>query len=212
MGKSKGEWRAHKAKLDAGREAARAGEKFIRIRETFPVAGALMAECLDDDKNMPWAGGDSRDGFNDLWPAFVLDISRKAKRYGSISEAQAAAVEKWVPLHREKVARIAAEKAEEAANATPVVEGDRLTIEGEVAALKYQDGYAYGSLDYKMLVKVDGYKLWGTCPRSLESAEVKVGDIVRFVANVEVSNDDPHFGFFKRPSKAEVTSVAEVAA
>lgn len=207
FGRSKSEWAAKKAKLDASREKALAGEKFIAIRETYPVAGQLMADCLADRERLGYG-----DEFADLYPDFVLDISQRALRYGSVSDKQAAAVEKWVPLHREKVATRAADKVVEEANARPVVEGKGIAVEGEILVIKYQDGYAYGALDCKMLVRLDGYKLWGTCPRNIEEAVLDVDDstligkTVRFVANVEVSRDDASFGFFKRPRKAELVA------
>lgn len=53
---------------------------------------------------------------------------------------------------------------------------------------------------YKMLVQDDrGFKVWGTVPGSIAADK---GDEIKFVANVEASDDDPKFGFFKRPRKA----------
>ena len=42
---------------------------------------------------------------------------------------------------------------------------------------------------------------WGSVPSSID---VDKDDVVRFTATVEKSSDDPLFGFFKRPAKAEV--------
>ena len=65
-----------------------------------------------------------------------------------------------------------------------------------------------------MLVRDDrGFKLWGTVPASLGYSELgehslTKGDRISFTATLEQSNDDPKFGFFKRPTKAELISLA----
>ena len=84
------------------------------------------------------------------------------------------------------------------AAARPVPTG-RLVIEGVVLAKKLQES-AYGST-YKLLIEGEGWKVWGTEPRSLDAAK---GDRVRLTATVEASADDPSFGFYSRPTKAEV--------
>lgn len=87
--------------------------------------------------------------------------------------------------------------AEREAAKRPVVEG-RHEIQGAVLTVKVQESQFGSSL--KMLVEVDGYKVWGTVPADLYG--VDRGDRVAFTATVEASDDDPSFGFFKRPSKA----------
>lgn len=74
-----------------------------------------------------------------------------------------------------------------------------MDVQGTIQTIKAQESY-YGTT-LKMLVQhADGWKLWGTVPAALEEAEK--GDTVSFTATVSVSDDDPKFGFFKRPSKA----------
>lgn len=81
----------------------------------------------------------------------------------------------------------------------PVVVGKGVTVEGEVLSTKTIDG-DYG-VTYKMLVLDErGFKVWSTIPSAID---VERGDRVRFVANVDVSHDDPCFGFASRPRKAE---------
>lgn len=84
------------------------------------------------------------------------------------------------------------------AAARPVPTG-RLVIEGVVLAKKLQES-AYGST-YKLLIEGEGWKVWGTEPRSIDAAK---GDRVRLTATVEASADDASFGFYSRPTKAEV--------
>ena len=56
----------------------------------------------------------------------------------------------------------------------------------------------------KMLVQHnDGWKVWGTVPGNFRDVK---GENVRFEARVIISNDDPKFGFYSRPTKAEVVS------
>lgn len=53
----------------------------------------------------------------------------------------------------------------------------------------------------KALIKtVEGWKVWGTLPAAID--DVERGTKVQFDAKVTPSDDDPKFGFFKRPTKA----------
>ena len=88
--------------------------------------------------------------------------------------------------------------------ATPVVTG-RITITG-VVAKRYSRDTDWGT-QFKMIVLDDrGFKVCGTEPSALY---VEEGDRVTFTATVEASPTDNTFGFFKRPTKAEV--LAQVA-
>jgi len=97
-----------------------------------------------------------------------------------------------------------AEKAEQEAAKRPVVTG-KITIVGTILTTKWVDGYTtYSAPTLKMLVLDDrGFKVWGTVPSKLNCEEYE-GARVQFNANVERSDDDECFGFFKRPSKATV--------
>lgn len=91
--------------------------------------------------------------------------------------------------------------AREASESTPVVEG-RVVITGKVLSVKERFS-AYGSV-LKITVKDDrGFRVWGTLPRSI-GGQGCTGRRVTFHAIVEASDDDPAFGFFKRPTKAEI--------
>jgi hypothetical protein len=74
----------------------------------------------------------------------------------------------------------------------------RIVIEGVVVARKLQESN-YGTT-YKLLIEGEGWKVWGTEPRALYAEK---GDRVRLTATVEASADDPAFGFYSRPTKAE---------
>jgi hypothetical protein len=133
-------------------------------------------------------------GYDGMRHSFVHSINR----YGTTSDKFVRAIMRDMA----RTERRATERAAEQAEAQPVVEG-KITVEGKVLTIKWQDSDYGGSL--KMLVADDrGFKVWGTVPRSIDSVER--GDHVRFNATVEASRDDETFGFYKRPTKAEVLS------
>lgn len=152
---------------------------------------------------------------------FLTDMVHALNRYGSLTERQAYATRKFAA----KAAEFAARDAQRAAEPQPTAkfpEG-RITVTGEIVSTKMQDG-DYGST-FKMLVKLtDGNKVWGTVPGSLEDLTFSTinddntvtdgidlrGQTITFTATFEVSKNDEHFGFFKRPTKVSV--VEQVAA
>lgn len=128
------------------------------------------------------------------------DIWGKVERYSDISEKQAAFVERmlgWLDEAEQKRVEREAATAAVVASGVQVPEG-RIVVEGEVLSTKWVDN-DYGSTQ-KMLVQNEaGWKVWGSVPSSLD---VDKGDRVQFTATVTKSDDDPLFGFFKRPAKA----------
>ena len=100
---------------------------------------------------------------------------------------------------------------------------ERIQITGTVISHRFQES-DYGET-HKMLVEDDrGFRLWGTVPRSIEGGDtlgyredgypiyepsLDDGDRVTFSAKVERSRDDESFGFYKRPTKAEVIGRVE---
>lgn len=158
----------------------------------------------------------------------IADIGRRFRSSTpELSEKQIALVLK---IAAEQVVR-AAERAEQDALAQPVVTGNGVVIEGKVLSTKYVDSEYGGAL--KMLVLDDRhFKVWGSVPSAISSVPLPEddedrrvnaeraakgwdpihtnfrglahGDRVRFTANVEASDDDETFGFFKRPRLAEL--------
>lgn len=117
-------------------------------------------------------------------------------KYGKWSEGQAAAVERIFQKDEEWERKRAAEREA----ALPVPTG-RIVIEGQV--LKIERRESDFGVQYKMLVKADdGWAVWGSQPKGLWDAEI--GDRVRFTATIEASEKDPKFGFYSRPTKAEI--------
>jgi hypothetical protein len=86
----------------------------------------------------------------------------------------------------------------------------RIQIEGEAVSVKWvEDHYSrYGGGQLKMTVKVNtdsgSWLCYGSVPTAVEDLER--GQTVRFMAKVEQGNKDEHFGFFKRPTKAEIVA------
>ena len=133
-----------------------------------------------------------RDEYTD---PFIADVLRQAT-YKALSERQVEAV---LAAAERYAVRKAQEDAELAA-AQPLPIGS-VEIEGTVLTLKSQPNYFGPGSTLKMLVKGQGWKVWGTCPAGLNAT---AGDTVRFTASVEGSDDDPTFGFYKRPRKARI--------
>lgn len=162
-------------------------------------------------------------GLGDNAHHFMRDLAAKLARAGTLSDAQAAAARKFAANDAARAVRIAAEQAA-LADAPALAEG-RYLIEGEVMSHKWTEDRGFGS-QHKMLVKLaDGNKVWGTVARSIEDAlttqdpvtylrttdDLK-GQTVKFTATVERSQDDEHFGFYKRPSNATLTTTPEETA
>lgn len=89
----------------------------------------------------------------------------------------------------------------ERAELKPVIEGKGIVIEGEVLSVKWQENDFGGR--FVTTVKDDrGFIVWGSRPSKIHWEK---GDRVRFKAGTVTKSDrDETFGFFKRPTSAEV--------
>ena len=100
--------------------------------------------------------------------------------------------------------------------AEPVPTG-RTTITGPVLSWKtVTNSFSYYAEDILKIVVEDqrGFRVFGTCPKTLAQAyafgmDALRGQLVTFTAQLEPSADDPHFGFFKRPTRAQVLDGSE---
>lgn len=140
---------------------------------------------------------------------FAKSLFDALANYGKLSPKQCDAVLKIIDGDAAKKAEWAKQRELENANAEPIVAGKQV-ITGEVMSLKTQYSQ-YGEVT-KMLVKDDrGFKVFGTVPQAIWDAayeldiEVK-GQRVQFTATVEASKTDNKFGFFKRPTKSQLTN------
>lgn len=165
-------------------------------RERAEAAAARWAEVLADDPELAEA--------IEVEHRIIADIAAKGAKWGSISEKQRAFVL--------KLAEEAKADPKPAIPDVPVPESGKTTIEGVVLTVKWQDNdFSYYGGSLKMLVEVEtdagNYRLWGTCPAAIDNTEK--GDRIRFTASqVERSHKDEAFGFFKRPSKAEIIQLS----
>jgi hypothetical protein len=190
---------------------------FNRFREELKQAadrkaGKAKAEWLLAEAGLSRAWELSRHDFGDnpmpaVWT--LRDVVGSVVKYGNLSEKQAAFLKTLVDQidnHDAELARRAAEHA--LAEPCPVTDA-RITIAGTVLSTKWQETFNGDVL--KMLVQTDaGWKVWGTVPAAIDS--VKRGARVSFSAALTISEDDPKFGFFSRPTKAVICDEASVAA
>ena len=174
-------------------------------------AGKMKAEQLlkDMDLEVAWEIYQNIDDYQNDDKRFICgkiyECVSYLIHYGSYSEAHETFFRKMVQEFVDFEKNLL-KKQEEYDNAENCPSG-KVKITGEILCFKNQESF-YG-YTLKMLVQDEkGYKVWGTVPKSLD--EARKGDIVEFNATLEPSNDDPKFGFFKRPSKAKVKEEANV--
>jgi hypothetical protein len=131
------------------------------------------------------------------YDALILELYSKACNGGLSEKAADLLVKVW----GNKI-KWADEKAEKDANAVDVPEG-RYAVTGEVLSVKEYFG-DYGTV-YKMLVDCGEYRVFGSVPAAIRRvgpvAELE-GRSVSFSA--AFAPKEKGFGFFSRPSKAEL--------
>ena len=147
------------------------------------------------------AAAAARKAAHELWLSQNADLAAALRNSRSSNPSLIALRDEMEhgPLSEDQTRRVQEVLAEEAAMAMP--EEGRRTVTGTVLTIKCQETM-YGT-SVKMLVKCDGYKLWGTCPASLDAER---GDQVEMTATV--SAKEVGFGFFARPTKARVLADA----
>lgn len=171
--------------------------------------GSLMRDLYE------WAKEQSafdRDGYAE---SFEAKFVRFIDRFGEVSDKFIAAIQR----SKVRQAEWAAKKAEEAKTAAPVIEG-KITVTGEILSLKWRDSAYGGAL--KMVVRDDrGFKVWGTVPSNvLAQLDVNLAALhtdgnahyykdllpqrIIFAATIKKSDDDATFGFFSRPTNANL--------
>jgi hypothetical protein len=171
-------------------QALRKAAELDRAKQRIKTA---VAEFVAANPDLAFMADKDHDHSND----FVADVSRKLRQYGELSSRQVEAVRNSIVRDAERAAR---EAAEALVPKVPVVEGKGL-VTGVVLGTKWVESDFGGSL--KMLVQDDrGFKVWGTVPAALKG-EVK-GQRISFSATVEAKQGEVGFGFFKRPTKAQV--------
>lgn len=169
------------------------------ITDVAQVTDEVAAEYVRDAHQDYMNGGRK---YND----FLESLYGKLNKYG-LSDRQVAAVAKFIVGDNERAAKRAAENAD----ASPVLVGTGITVTGEIVSAKWRIS-DYGE-SLKIVVKDDrGFKVWGTCPRAIadtvgsDDVESLKGQRIEFVAEISASDDDPCFGFHKRPKDARFLS------
>lgn len=150
---------------------------------------------------------------------FFRSLNHQLANKGELSKRQidafAQALHKETERHDRQAAR-ERRAAELAAQGVTAPEG-RVTIEGEIVSIKFHD-HDYGG-SWKMVVRnAEGWAVWSTIPGTLISEAQDIdwhdwtthltGRRARFTATVTRADDDPLFGFAKRPSKASLLDPA----
>jgi hypothetical protein len=117
-------------------------------------------------------------------------------------EAFYEAAEKQVAFHDKK--QIELDEREAKLATAPNLTESRQSITGKVVGKKWKSDDWGCTL--KIIVELsDGNRVWGTAPaKVLETIDEEDGVKVTFTAAVTPSDNDPHFGFFKRPTKASL--------
>lgn len=188
--------------------AARDGKSAAELRNRYGFDGISDAAITEGTAALKWARGltdddtAGNDYLHNLRVACTLKYTN-GKRAGIV----ASVVFSWLRA-TETAERLKVEKVRKAkALPIPAFE-DRTTITATVLSAKWRDD-GYGTTLKITVEHVDGWRLWGTTPRSiLDEAEPRVGDVVTFDAAIVISDDDKSFGFFKRPTKAAFVSRA----
>ena len=198
---SAGDWNAFRRSVHNALEAL-AGKK--------KAAALLTVEGLEECWTIYATAREGRE------EQIISDIVSKLVKYGQLSEKQMTFLRKLLRDIATRAERDAQRRAEEA-SAAPCPTG-RVKITGTVLAVKVVEG-DFGNTT-KILVRDDsGFKVWGTRPairgplvqESYGTRKtyicVEKGDRLSFFAAVEPSNDNPKFGFYRRPTKAVALEV-----
>lgn len=168
------------------------------------VAGKRKANMVLENANLTSAWDIYYNGLDNAPTAWeentIYDIVCNLVKYGSISDKQKSFLGNLLGRIADRP-QIAAQRAAEVAAALPIPVEGRMVVTGAVLTLKGQET-EFGYVTKMLVQHAEGWKVWGTVPKAL--AEVKKGQQVIFTATITVSDNDPKYGFFKRPAKAMV--------
>ena len=189
---------ADPAKEEAKREANRIkmeAEQAKNAAEAAAKEDALEASWLEQNPNLADAYRYCLET-EGVWQG-AKDIAGKVRILGALSEKQAAVLER----------EFSSRKVSGESSPAPV---GKQVITGEIVSFKWVESFTgFGCGTCKMLVIDDrGFKVFGTCPTSLSDA-VK-GSRVAFTATLEVSDNDPSFAYFSRPTKGSVLDAISI--
>ena len=174
---------AHESKLVA---LSNTKKKFLADNQLFAEAYASL--------NAP---GKTHNG-----NSFARDVASQFDSRGDLSPRQVASFISSIARDQTYVADRAA-AATESADTTqqPILTG-KVQLKGKIVAIKDVFHQQWGASTKMTVLLEDGNKVWGTRPKQLNNCGI--GDTISFIAEVSVSNEDSHFGFFSRPSKSKL--------
>jgi len=199
-------WQCAQNSLGVSSRSQQARDRAVRIAARQREIDEAVAECPEDVRMALQANRDSATP-----NSFLSDLYSKLYVKGyKLSDRQCEAVLRSITRDAEWAARKAAE-ALALVDAPPLVAG-RQVIEGVITSAKVKFSQYGESL--KMVVQLDsGNKVWGTVPDSIQAhfgygTDGMIGSRVSIVAEVTVSDNDLHFGFYKRPKNGVVIASA----
>lgn len=154
------------------------------------------------DRLLAWIADNPEDSgyINNLRVAAALEYADPRKHLGLLASLPKAAqnAEQRAREQAERDARKAEREAEAAAR--PPVPLGAVEVHGEIVNLSTREN-DFGVRTVCTVRDRAGWAVWGTLPSALSGA--RVGSLVRFTCTVDAaSDDDPSFGFYKRPRKA----------
>jgi hypothetical protein len=187
-------YEAREAKREARREAT-AKRREARFKKKAEELVTKRAEFLDQNPVVKeiWEAYKANDPRVDWGPnkemSFLESVISRLESYSSLSEKQVAVLIKaWGRAN---------DRAREDAEPKGPAPTGRVEVTGEVIGVKNQVSQFGDQL--KMIVKLEnGSKVWVSVPASLLGQDIR-GKTIELTATFEVSKDDPHFAFGKRP-------------
>jgi hypothetical protein len=201
---TRGEWKNLHARVGQARKDAKTLAAYLAFCEANPIVA--YASYVDNIKAAPVAGATGPFGSigGKSWALDkVCELHASARNYGSLSVKQLTFLTKLMAELNEAADRMPELLAERDAQAAvqaaiPALTEGRQVITGTVVGGKWVDN-DFGS-NWKVTVLLEnGQRVYGTCPKALRGEK---GDAVSFTAAVQLSENDPTFGFYSRPTKA----------
>lgn len=196
------EWLDRKAAVNEARRQAKAAKKQAAAVAVFAANAAVCPALVTFREGILF---DAHDVPKSQWPAIVRHVTQWEAKFIRDTEYKAhkfALTEKQIAVCNSIVERVNERAAKAAAEAETLVDAPsgRCEIEGEVVSIRGYDG-DYGHV-VKILVACEGYKVFGTAPRSI-AGEIKRGDRVSLTATLQPK--ERGFAIFSRPAKAVLT-------
>ena len=177
-----------------------------KLKEDLELqAGKRKAKAFLETQNLnrTWDIYENHSNYEDCFQKItIIDIVTKLIRYGSISESQIKFLHNLLKQYDDRKitqAKYTAEK--EAAKPIPITD-QRITISGIVVKKDIKENQ-FGIRQIMIVKSDDGWCIYGSCP---DGIEIEKGSKIKFEARIEISKNDPKFGFFKRPTKISLIS------